>query len=257
MLDLIKYAKKTPLGGILKFFYYYVVDRRLKGKNYEIKARNSKFYLPYIRTDEIQKTIFKEKDYMESDTLDKICKEWRDGIIEKTMKNSVVLDIGANIGNHTLYFLNECNAQFVYCFEPADDTFQILTNNIIINHLEDRVQLMHVGVGSVSGNARIKQQRQHDTGYTQLEKSETGDITIVAIDDLDIRKNIGFIKIDVEGFELEVIKGLENTLKKDKPLIMIEVWNQNSEEIMSILNGIGYHSDILDRREMNTDYLFY
>lgn len=257
MLDLIKYAKKTPLGGILKFFYYYVVDRRLKGKNYEIKARNSKFYLPYIRTDEIQKTIFKYKDYMEIDTLDKICKKWRNGIIEKTIKNSAVLDIGANIGNHTLYFLNECDAQFVYCFEPANDTFQILTRNIKINNLEDKVQLMHVGVGSISGHARIKQQRQHDTGFTQLEKSETGDIAIVSIDDMDIQENIGFIKIDVEGFELEVIKGMEKKLKSDKPLIMIEVWNQNLDEIMSILNRLGYHSEILDRREMNTDYLFY
>lgn len=253
----IKSIKQSFLGKMLKYVYYWAVDIQLRKKDYIVSIKNSKFYLPYIKTDEIQKTIYQRKDYMEGYNLNNICKIWKSGAIEDKMKDSAVLDIGANIGNHTLYFLNECNANFVYCFEPADDTFQILKRNICINHLEERVCLMNVGVGSTSGEARIKSRREKDTGYTKLETSKGGGITIVAIDELQIKHKIGFVKIDVEGFELDVIKGMVNILKRDKPFIMIEVWDNNLNEISRILSKIGYKSDVLDRREMNTDYLFY
>ena len=257
MRKFVRKMKRTYFGKLLANIYYWYVDLVLRRNDYVVRICNSFFYLPYIRTDEIQKTIFQRKYYMEGHTLDYICKEWHDGIIDKTMKESAVLDIGANIGNHTLYFLRECQAQFAYCFEPVKETFDILTKNICINNLGEKVQLLNVGVGSNTGEARIKSSRNKDTGYTNIELSSGGGISVVAIDRLRIHHHIGLVKIDVEGFELEVVKGMVHILKKDRPLIMIEIWNNNLDDILRILYGLGYQSEILDRRDLNTDYLFF
>ena len=76
----------------------------------------------------VQKKIYYEKDYYERDILDEIKKN--------IPSNSVILDIGANIGNHTVFFCKECNAKKVYAFEPVSITFEILQKNIAINNLE-------------------------------------------------------------------------------------------------------------------------
>jgi FkbM family methyltransferase len=88
------------------------------------------------------------------------------------MRDGVVLDIGTNIGNHTLYFANECMAKKIISFEPAQDTFAMLQENIKINHLENVVTLINKGVGEKSTRARIHYRNINDIGATSLEWDE-------------------------------------------------------------------------------------
>ena len=231
---------------------------RLKGFEFNIKGINSKFYLPYIMTDDIQKEILYGKNYFERKSLDYIFKTWRDGEIGKVLTKGAILDIGANIGNHTLYYLNECNAKFVHCFEPMDDTFSILKRNIEINHLDSRVQLHNVGVGSHCGSASVCKCIDKNTGYTQLKPSEdAGGIKIVSIDEVNIQERVSFVKIDVEGFELEVLKGMQSLLKRDTPFLMVEIWNSNYEEAYKLLKNLGYKYEVLDEYLKASEFLFY
>jgi len=228
-------------------------------KNYVVKIKGSstKFYLPYYRKDYIQRTILQSGNYYEYDNLHYICNEWRDGIIGKTISESYVLDLGSNIGNHSLYFLNECNALGVYCFEPIKDTFRILSKNIQINGLSHRATLYNVGVASSNSSANVQFYTRRNIGATTLELSDKGKIQIVSIDSLGIAKKIGMVKIDVEGFELQALKGMLNLLKRDMPYLTIEIRNENHDEAVRILEEIGYNHVKLDSLADYSDYLFY
>lgn len=95
---------------------------------YHPKKTKSNFYLPFLPMDSIQCGILLSDDYFERENLDKVFRNFQNGIIGETVLSGkgALLDIGANIGNHTLYFCNEYNAKKVYCFEPIEKTFSIL-----------------------------------------------------------------------------------------------------------------------------------
>lgn len=248
---------------VIKEFYLCVksciFDIQMKLNNYvvSIKTLDINFYLPYYKTDYIQGTILQSKNYYERKNLDFICKEWKGGVIGQVIKESYVLDIGANIGNHTLYYLNECNALGVYCFEPIQDTFNMLKKNIEINNLNNYTYLYNVGVGMGSGNAKIGQYDINNIGGSTIELTNDGDIKVVSIDELEITAKIGLVKMDVEGFEISALNGMLNTIKKNMPYISIEIRDYNKEEACSLLKGLGYKYIELDKEDVYSDYLFY
>lgn len=248
-----------PLLHIYVYLKLWLIDTYMKQNGYVFcfEGIKSLFYLPYIRTDGIQIYMYGTKNYYERKLLDYLSIQWNNGIIGESIKKEVILDIGSNIGNHTLYFLNECDAKYSYCFEPAKDTFLILKRNMEVNHLEKRTTLYNMGVGSSMGSANISSQRHKDTAYTKISMAAKGDINVVSIDGLGIKDKIGLVKIDVEGFELEVIKGMQKTLENNKPYVMIEIWNNNLEELFSIFRSLGYQYQCIEERETQGDYLFY
>ena len=221
------------------------------------KKNKTKFFIPNYQKDFIQKHIFNTKSFFEKDYLDYITKKWKDGLIGEIIKNKSVLDIGCNIGNHTLYFLNICNASKIHCFEPVENTFSILKKNIEINNLKDRVKLWNVGVGSHKSLGHISHYDENNIGSTTIQEDSSGNIDIISIDELNLQDPIGLIKIDVEGFELEVIKGILTTLKKNKPFIMIELRHEFKQEIENLLFNIGYQFEILNEDPRFNDCLFF
>ncbi len=220
---------------------------------------HAKFYLPNYSIDYIQNTIYKTKDYFEKDNLEYVCKKWRGGIISTVINNHGVLDIGSNIGNHTIYYANECNANLIYCFEPIAKTFNVLSKNIKLNNLESITKLYQVGVGAFSTNANIDFYDEKNIGGTKLIINAYGDIPVVSIDELKI-SNIGLVKVDVEGLEVEVLKGMLTTLEENHPYITIEIRDKNFEEAFQILSKLGYsYIEIEKHRDYRdyNDYLFY
>lgn len=178
------------------------------------------FYLPYVYVDAIQKIIARNEDYYERDELDYIKDRYvlSDGL--------VYCDIGANIGNHTLYFAKECNAKKIYAFEPVADTFSILERNIEINKIKDKVVLYNRALGDgASSHAKIMSFNPANIGGTTIGETldDSGNIKMMRLDDLQIKEKIGFIKIDTEGFELKVLKGCKELIKRDQPIIYVEV----------------------------------
>ncbi len=220
---------------------------------YKIENIRSKFYLPYYRTDYIQQKIITENNYYEAGDLNYISKEWRNGIIGRSIKSGLILDVGANIGNHTLFFCNECEAEFVHCFEPIASTRKVLEKNIAINHLSQRVSIHPVAVGAASGRARISYYDKNNIGSTALTPEASGEILITSIDDLAFDKGIKLIKIDVEGFELEVIKGCMQTIRSNHPFIMIEIRDEFMAEIQTLLEPLSYKFERLS----GINYLLY
>lgn len=119
--------------------------RKIKesGDIYRLPHTKTVFFLPKLELtggEFIQNKIFLEEDYFERKELEQIRDYVKPGYR--------ILDIGANIGNHTLFFCNECGAEKVYSFEPCKDTFDVLRRNIDINHLSQCVEAFNVACGA-------------------------------------------------------------------------------------------------------------
>ncbi|UZT06959.1 FkbM family methyltransferase [Clostridium sp. LQ25] len=175
-----------------------------------------KFYLPYPN-DFIQSVIYSTKNFYEVSMLEDIQK--------RLGENKIIVDIGANIGNHTVFFANICKAKKVYSFEPQENVFKILKKNVEINKFNKNVKLFNMGIGEKKEYANLEIVNNDNLGMTKLKKGSNGTIEINRLDDviLNIENDkIDMIKIDVEGMGLEALKGAERIIKRDKPMIYIE-----------------------------------
>lgn len=212
---------------------------------YHPRKTKSNFYLPFLHTDFIQSTILLTDDYYERTVLDKVFLAYKNGAVKSKITDGAALDVGANIGNHTLYMCNECNVKKVYCFEPVELTFSILETNIKLNHLEKKVVLNRIGLGEKEEKGSAEH-NIYNLGGTRLKADIGGDIPIKSLDDLKIEENIAFIKIDVEGMEENVIKGGMGLISKNRPYIMIESFGDNFIKIKKLLCEFGYTYESLD-----------
>ena len=211
----------------------------------ELKNKRTKLYVPYCKTDCLQMTIARDEDYMSRKSLDYLRKKYiKDGWN--------ILDIGGNIGNHTIYFALECKANSVYTFEPQDDIFKILEKNIGLNSMGSICTAYHCGLGSENGNAKIFAYDKDNIGGTQLAMDSSGGIEVRRLDDFHFQ-NINFIKIDVEGFEFDVIKGAKELLTSQSPIIYCEIYDDKYEKVTALLKSYGYE---VKEKVTPYDYVF-
>jgi FkbM family methyltransferase len=145
--------------------------------------------------------------------------------------HAVVFDIGANIGNHTLAFAT-CAGQ-VHAFEPVPQTFRMLQGNISRNHLSN-VQAWNLALSDREEKTCIYLGKPGNMGMSSLEKKDSSGAAVEissAVGDAFIRTHaidrVDFMKIDVEGHEYFVIRGLLETIGKFTPVITLE-WNDPS-----------------------------
>lgn len=220
----------------------------LKNNGYIFRQASLKpaFYLPLYKTDYIQQRILTENNYYESENLNYICNVWNNGQVSNEIATKTILDIGANIGNHTLFFFYECGIDKAYCFEPMMSTFEILQKNIEINNLGNKTQLINHAVGKSACKASITHYDKRNIGSTQIAIDATGTIPVVSIDSMNIQDDVKLIKIDVEGFEVNVIEGCLETIEKYKPYILIEIQNENFNAINTLLSQLDYHYEKLN-----------
>ena len=207
--------------------------------------RNAKFYLPNYPEDCISQCIVGGKNYWDRVALELIDKYLSD--------NSVILDIGANVGSHTLYWAIERKAKKVYSFEPFTQTFEILKTNINLNNLNDTVTISNKGLSNESCHAKVKSFWQKNIGGTSFIKDAEGDYEFVSLDSLKIPEKIDLIKIDVEGHEMDVLEGAIQTIFNNKPIIVIETFDKK-ELVMNFLGSLGYV--LVDTIREGEDYIF-
>jgi FkbM family methyltransferase len=137
-------------------------------------------------------------------------------------RNKVSLDIGANLGLFT-YFLSRLSSH-VYAFEP--NPFPLRSLQAVA---DANVTVLPIAVSDRSGEAELivpRTSKGWSSNGASLAKSAeagAGRVTVPcrAVDDLDYR-NVGFIKIDIEGHELAALKGMEKTLARERPNLFIE-----------------------------------
>jgi FkbM family methyltransferase len=137
-------------------------------------------------------------------------------------RNDLFVDVGANIGSYAILAAGGGGAQ-VIALEPIPETFESLARNVMLNGLEKKIRILNIGAGSRSDELLFS--ASQDTVNHVLAKGEAAiDIVTVPVRSLDevlLGCIPNLIKIDVEGFETEVISGATKTLSDPRVLAVI------------------------------------
>lgn len=138
--------------------------------------------------------------------------------------NATFVDIGANVGNHSLYVAAFLKPFKVIPFEPNPLAYKLLLANVVMNRFQDVFDLQHIGLGLSDTNEHgfAMSAQERNLGGARL-LAGGGDIETVTGDDALAGEAPDFIKIDVEGMEMQVLAGLDATIARAKPMMLIEV----------------------------------
>ncbi|MFX0544344.1 FkbM family methyltransferase [Roseovarius sp. S1116L3] len=141
-----------------------------------------------------------------------------------------IIDIGANVGNHALYFATRLQAARVVVVEPNPLALAPLMANVLINRLEGVIDMGLLGVGLSDGSAGGFGMKRHDRnlGATKMVEGK-GHLEVHAGDVLLGDEVPDLIKIDVEGMEIKVLSGMKQLISRHRPAILIEVDEKNAD----------------------------
>jgi len=164
------------------------------------------------------------------------------------------IEIGGHIG---LWAADICNNfDVVEIFEPVEEFRKCLVQNLKDRNIEN-YRLQPFALGSEEHQTHIDIDPT-STGDTHINENSKTVINVKKLDNFDY-KHIDFIKIDTEGYEYNVLKGAEQTLKKHKLMIVVEIkdkhlqrFNSNSKQIYDYLTSLNYTLDNV----VNSEYIF-
>lgn len=178
-------------------------------------------------------------------------------LIDLAGEGNTVLDIGTNVGSTLLQFAQKVGKKGkVFGFEPDKINFEVCQKNISLNDFEN-IEVAKIGLGNENKEFEMVVDTESNRGGNRIqfevEKGKVSSkITVRKLDDWIKDKpisQIDLIKIDVEGFELKVLQGGIETIKKHKPMFFIELddnnlkaVNDSAKELVSFLNELGYTS---------------
>ena len=143
-----------------------------------------------------------------------------------------IIDVGANIGNHTIYFAKHASADVVYPIEPNPEAIALLRENIALNQVDDRIDTRGIGYGAGRqyGRYAIERTEENNLGSTAIEESAAGDLEVVSLDEIIGDARVHGLKIDAEGMEFEVLAGATETISRERPLIWVEILRPHTLE---------------------------
>ncbi|GLQ94395.1 FkbM family methyltransferase [Dyella acidisoli] len=164
-------------------------------------------------------------------------------------KEATVLDVGANIGNHSLYFSDYFKR--VVSFEPHPRIFKVLSLNA---DLVTNMSCHNVGLSDQDGSAILSGPATNFGRSTISESrdSKSVDIKLVKLDEFCEFENIKLLKIDVEGHEYKALLGARKIIQAHKPIILFEQhiddFINGESKVLSLLKEFGYKNFATVRR---------
>jgi FkbM family methyltransferase len=229
-----------------RLFINAIERRRLLGRRARIQAKQP-LRLAIVPDDEIGIEILQFGLYearllsmLFDDVLAPYCDDF---------KQLMALDVGANIGNHSVYLAQRFDQ--VLAFEPGKVASHLLRANMYLNAVEN-FRVFEVGLSDQDARAALLQREANNLGSSTIsaESDDTATHTIelrrgdALLRELHLTKRIGLVKIDVEGHEAAVLRGLSETLRAHEPIILFETFGRDGESgsdaILSFLRRVGY-----------------
>lgn len=172
-----------------------------------------------------------------------------------------VVDVGANMGFMAALFAELVGPSgTVWAFEPSPSTFAKLERLIESNDLGGIVEARRWGCGAQSGRRTLfAAGRSSGEASMEAQHGDGVEVDVVALDDVRELFNapVDVLKIDVEGFEREVLAGAERMLREDRPLVYIELcrdYAATSVAALDLLEGAGY--DVSEARAVDISTLY-
>ena len=219
------------------------------------KTKTGNYYLPlFAYKDEVRNEIINNKIYQPK--IIDIAKQY-------VKKNTIVLDIGANYGQMTILFSRLEKKIVVYSFEAQDFIFKLLKKNIEINNVNAKLFYNLVGNESKIVKVKTTNLNEFDTWGSNCVEITNNEkkfnyIKAIKIDDLKIKEKISFIKIDIQGADLDALKGAKKTILINKMPILFEyeeqfehIFKYKFKDYESFIESINYKIEL----EFNKNYL--
>jgi len=169
----------------------------------------------------------------------------------------VVLDIGANIGVHSLAWANANRNATIYAFEPSQSARKLLHRNVEASSCRNQVVIVPRAISNEIGHARFFQ--CDDNAFSSLK--DTKRKRVVRVEEVDVTtvdsfvaeheiSELSLVKIDAEGAETEVILGAINTLRSLGPDLFVEIYggtdsNPAPERTIKLISDLGYNAFVL------------
>ncbi len=224
--------------------YYLYDERSFYDEREEMTA-----YLAAFPHKDYTLTFSEDTGYFYLDNLNDIMKNllrsgcaWEkhnhDLIKKYALPNTTVLDIGAHIGTETILMANCVGVHGkVHAFEPQKKIFRELWENCLINKVENTAMIYRMAIGNTHSMIEMQELPIYTDGPAKGMVSEGGtgigkggDIAEMRTIDSFNFENVSLIKIDVEGAEDAVIEGMLETVKKNRPVIIIEICGGSNYE---------------------------
>jgi FkbM family methyltransferase len=229
-----------------KYFRSFLQAFALDKRSYQKRLSGGQ-YINVRPVDHIQKDLFWYGHYeLNSINL----------LIQLIEKDSIVIDIGANIGYYTIVAASRTVSGHVYAFEPLSFLCKEIEKNVLLNCLHN-VKVNHSALGSREQDSIAYLSSEDNIGMSGLVPAEnfsgkTEAVHSTTLDkwkEIEKIKRIDIIKIDVEGGELDVLSGMRNTLAACRPIMLIEViehqlerFGASIEELYSFVRSYNYNA---------------
>jgi len=192
------------------------------------------------------------------------------------------LDIGANMGFYSIALATLNPTLKVQSFEPQPRIYSCLATNLNLNNLESQVKIYNYGLGSREDSLKMYIPAFTGSGggsfaNLHIEEGDAEEV-LVPVKPLDIlvptNSNVDLIKIDVEGFEFEVVQGGLELIQRDKPTIVIELlrkwmkpFGKQPQDVINLLKPLGYEVfaigsfrltsiTVIDESTVETNFVF-
>jgi len=184
-------------------------------------------------------------------------KKWDYGFFVRQLKpeaNTVI--IGASTGITTIPIAKKCNKGKVFAYEPIKDNYDTI-KKLLKHYKLNNCIVYHMALGEASENSKImlipivkgvmKQGMAHVDveSISKYEKYITVQSEVCRLDDREELKNITIngMKLIAENYEFEILKGAENTIRRCKPTIYCELWdNEKRNRVIRLVESFGYKS---------------
>lgn len=195
------------------------------------------------------------RDYVQHNLYFNFKDKAQEKLISLAKSEFIILDIGTNIGSTLLQFAkNVGTSGFVYGFEPDFLNHKACIENIALNPFSN-LEVFNIGLGNEKGTFDLVVDKETNRGENKIQLTKQADKTYTSIhverlDDWISNQKIeklNLIKIDVEGFEMNVLKGAYLTIKRFYPILFIEVDDNNlntvgnsAKELILFLEELNY-----------------
>jgi FkbM family methyltransferase len=202
--------------GIANVAYGTVIQNTIKGQDFWFFVTNPN---DHIMSFHVRGLFYEEEEL---------------NIIKQYCPNDgVFVDIGANVGNHSINISRFTKVQKIIVFEPNKQVITILKKNLVLNECENvDTQFLGIALGARDTRLKATSPDPNNLGHTVLSEDEAGEVRGVPGDTLLLDEPVRFIKIDVEGMELDILAGLDQTIARWRPNIFIEVWDDKQHPFL-------------------------
>jgi len=225
-----------------------------------VEHRSKAFFFTHFSGDYIPAKMAEKRQFYEWLFLNLLARLHQPG--------KLIVDGGANIGNHTVFFAGVIGAP-VIAFEPQPFNHSFLVTNIHLNCLEEKVDARKTALGDQVGHISLFQALPGNFGsFTAdmaLVKHKDGDdhavtpfdvqVSTLDVELADFEEAISIIKLDLEGMELDALRGARRVIAKSLPVIAVECFTRSMfQEIYAFLKTFGYF--VIDSANATPTFIF-